>query len=203
MTRTAGRRRTRGADTGRQQDGSRLPQTPQRQAGTSAPPLGDPGTPWQKVLWKRQARADNYTDASFLEALVVNAGVQPVRRYRPIVLASLALAQQLCTVVAAVAIPAHLRSVGAAYSLKRCMEGQMCRPEGRGGVMDSRRCRFTLRRRGGVCSGVKRACHLPPCASCCGPTAQGRVQHTPMLIDSPHATCGESIKRNRNLQCHS
>ena len=117
MTCTTGRRRTRWADTGRQQDGKKLPQTPQRKAGTSALPLDDPGTPWQKVLWKRQARADNYTDASFLEALVVNAGVQPVRRYRPIVLASLALAQQLCTVVAAVAIPAHLRSVGATCSL--------------------------------------------------------------------------------------
>lgn len=154
MTCTAGRRRTRGADTGRQQDGSRLHR---RQAGTSAPPLGDPGTPWQKVLWKRQARADNYTDASFLEALVVNAGVQPVRRYRPIVLASLALAQQLCTVVAAVAIPAHLRSVRDTCTLYWCMGSQMCGPEWRGGVMEGRRCRSTLRRRDGACSGVQRA----------------------------------------------
>lgn len=27
-------------------------------------------TPWQKVLWKKQPFADNYTDSSFLQHLV-------------------------------------------------------------------------------------------------------------------------------------
>ena len=57
-----------------------------------------------------QARPDNYTDASFLEALVVNAGVERQRRYWPIVLGACAVSQQISTVAAAsLAVPAHLR----------------------------------------------------------------------------------------------
>jgi hypothetical protein len=94
-------------------------------------------TAWQKVLWKKQPFADNYTDSSFLQHLVrdihvqatgvlhqspnhpnplrnwfllqvVNADV-PERDLWTVVLGSAAVSQQLATVVAAVSVPVHLR----------------------------------------------------------------------------------------------
>ncbi|GAX84022.1 hypothetical protein CEUSTIGMA_g11447.t1 [Chlamydomonas eustigma] len=88
------------------------------------------GLPWKKVLWRQQGRPDNFTDSSFLQELaspssllctshtrenrliiwsmvVVNASV-PVRKYPQVVLASAAITQQICTVVASMSVAAHL-----------------------------------------------------------------------------------------------
>mmetsp|Transcript_4888 Transcript_4888/g.10496 ORF Transcript_4888/g.10496 Transcript_4888/m.10496 type:complete len:417 (+) Transcript_4888:76-1326(+) len=62
---------------------------------------------WERVLWKRQPYSDNYTDATFLRELVVNASV-PTRHYWAVVLDSAAITQQMSVVVAAVAVPSHL-----------------------------------------------------------------------------------------------
>ncbi|GLC47210.1 hypothetical protein PLESTB_001457400 [Pleodorina starrii] len=62
---------------------------------------------WEKALWKKQGLPDNYTDATFLQHLVVNASVPP-RSYWPVALASAAVTQQLSCVVAAAAVPLHL-----------------------------------------------------------------------------------------------
>eukprot|EP00878_Enallax_costatus_P005691 GHUV01005968.1.p1 GENE.GHUV01005968.1~~GHUV01005968.1.p1 ORF type:complete len:398 (+),score=100.30 GHUV01005968.1:2189-3382(+) len=64
--------------------------------------------PWEKVLWKKQPYPDNYTDGTFLQQLVVNADV-PERDFWQVVLGSAAITEQLCTVVAAVSVPVHLR----------------------------------------------------------------------------------------------
>lgn len=67
-----------------------------------------PSIKWEKVLWKAQNFPDNYTDHTFLQELVINADV-PKRDYWRVALGSAAVTQQLCTVVAAVATPVHLR----------------------------------------------------------------------------------------------
>lgn len=63
---------------------------------------------WEKVLWRRQPFPDNYTDPTFLQALVVNADV-PRRDFRQVALGSAAITQQLSAVTAALAVAAHLR----------------------------------------------------------------------------------------------
>ncbi|MEW5299270.1 MAG: hypothetical protein WDW38_003365 [Sanguina aurantia] len=65
---------------------------------------------WEKVLWKQQPFADNYTDHdTFLQELVVNAHV-PDRFYRAVCLDSAAITQQLCVAVASLAIPLQIHN---------------------------------------------------------------------------------------------
>ncbi|GBF92993.1 phosphatidylinositol N-acetylglucosaminyltransferase subunit C [Raphidocelis subcapitata] len=66
------------------------------------------GPVWEKVLWRRQPYPDNYTDPTFLQALVVNADV-PRRAFARVALGSAAVTQQLSAVAAALAVAAHLR----------------------------------------------------------------------------------------------
>jgi len=63
--------------------------------------------PWRKVLHADQPYADNYTDESFLEHLVLNADVKP-RSYWGVVYGTSPIIQQLSIVAASVAVPIHL-----------------------------------------------------------------------------------------------
>eukprot|EP00899_Mesostigma_viride_P006521 jgi/Mesvir1/15870/Mv03415-RA.1 len=65
-------------------------------AAVSPTPPGD-RPPWQKVLYLRQPYADNFTDASFLASLVLNAHVARCD-YTTLVAASSVISQQLATV---------------------------------------------------------------------------------------------------------
>ena len=77
------------------------------------PPLLPPPVRWRKVLYARQPFADSHTGESFLEDLVVNAGVAQRRRYPAVVWAALALDQQLCTVAAVGSATYHLYQASA------------------------------------------------------------------------------------------
>lgn len=67
--------------------------------------------PWRKVLYEQPAGfQDNYTDATFLEALVVNATV-PQRRYWSVVQGSVAVVQQLNNVAAVATAALQLHDV--------------------------------------------------------------------------------------------
>jgi len=61
-------------------------------------------TVWRKALWCHQPFQDNYTDAKFLECLVVNSNIVQ-RSYSQVVLAALSIDQQVCiaAIVASVA----------------------------------------------------------------------------------------------------
>jgi hypothetical protein len=61
------------------------------------PPAAPAAARRGKVLWRKEAEADNRTPQDFLEALVINADL-PQRRYRDVVWASMALSQQLSSV---------------------------------------------------------------------------------------------------------
>lgn len=76
-----------------------------------------PPQPWRKVLYEQPAGLqDNYTDATFLEALVVNATV-PRRQYWSVVQGSVAVVQQI-NIVAAIATAAlQLHEVPTAQSI--------------------------------------------------------------------------------------
>ena len=76
-----------------------------------------PKQPWQKVLWKEQhGYADNHTDESFLESLVVST--QPVRDYWKVVRDSAAITQQLSTVALACTVAVFLYQVRLCSSLQ-------------------------------------------------------------------------------------
>ena len=77
------------------------------------PPLPPPTARWRKVLHARQPFADSHTGESFLQDLVVNAGVVQRRRYPAVVWAALALDQQLCTVAAVGSATYHLYQASA------------------------------------------------------------------------------------------
>ena len=84
-----------------------------RQLGSRTSNEAQSHKPWRKVLWTEQpGYADNHTDESFLESLIVST--QPVRDYWQVVRGSAAITQQMSTVVIACAVAVHLYQVSQA-----------------------------------------------------------------------------------------
>lgn len=84
---------------------ARLHQQPPAAPSTAPPPA------WRKVLYEQPAGlADNYTDATFLQHLVVNAKV-PQRHYWSVVQDAVAVVQQINVVAAVVVAAVQLHEV--------------------------------------------------------------------------------------------
>ncbi|KDQ13136.1 hypothetical protein BOTBODRAFT_111897 [Botryobasidium botryosum FD-172 SS1] len=65
---------------------------------------------WERVLWKKQAYADNYIPPSFLSSLRRNANVHPYT-YAPLVLASCAIIQHISAVFILLSAFVHLHTM--------------------------------------------------------------------------------------------